>query len=369
MSDPASASFLRLLDLAHEHTPESRAHLVDSLGSFVVDRAETASPKEQGLAADILRKLLHDTEITVRRRLAERLAREESAPIELVCELARDDIEVARPILLESNMLKDAVLVEVVEQKTMQHRLAIAMRRRVSEAVSAALIEAGEDEVSRTLLENPGAKIDRVGFEKLVERSRHAPPLQEPLLRRHDLEPELAGRMYAWVSAALRRHIVQHFDVDPALLDRAIEDSLDAVAADHAKRAADGGPDERIAAALVERKDDDPTLLLNLLRAGEVALFEAMFARLTGLKATLARRAIYEPGGRALAVACRASGIDKPIYAAIFLLARKARPGDKSVDPKELPGALSFFDSLTEHAAAGMLATLRQASEARRAHA
>lgn len=369
MAQPASAQFLRLLDLAREHTPESRGRLVDSLGAFVVDRTENHSPAEQALAGDILRKLLHETELTVRRRLAERLAKEKLAPFDLVLELARDDIEVARPVLLESDVLRDSELVEVIQQKTMQHRLAIAMRQRVSEAVSAALVDSDEDEVAKTLLENPGAKIGRDSFEKLVERSRRSVPLHEPLLRRTDLEPELAGRMYAWVSAALRRHIAQNFDVDPSLLDRAIEDSLDAVAADHAKRAADGGPDQRIAAALVDRKDDDPSLLLNLLRAGEVALFEAMFARLTGLKPTLARRAIYEPGGRALAVACRASGIEKPIYAAIFLLARKARPGDKSVDPKELPGALSFYDSLTEHAAAGMLATLRQATESRRARA
>jgi len=369
MAEPASAQFLRLLDLAREHTPEARGRLVDSLGAFVVDRTETHSPKEQALAADILRKLLHDTEITVRKRLAERLGRERDAPFDLVVELARDDAEVARAVLLESDVLHDAQLVEVIEQKTMQHRLAIAMRRQVSEAVSAALVDSGEDDVACTLLENPGAKIGRDSFEKLVERSRRSTPLHEPLLRRHDLEPELAGRMYAWVSAALRRHIVQHFDVDPKLLDRAIEDSLDAVAADHAKRAAEGGSDDRIAAALVERRDDDPSLLLNLLRAGEVALFEAMFARLTALKPTLARRAIYEPGGRALAVACRASGIEKPIYAAIFLLARKARPGDKSVDPKELPAALAFFDSLNEAAAANMLDTLRTAGEARRAHA
>ena len=369
MGEPASPEFQRLLDLAREHTPEARALLVDSLGDFVTRRDEVHSAREQQLAADILHKLLADAELSVRRRLAERLAADPAAPLELVLELASDDIEVARPVLLENVALRDGDLIEVVRQKTMQHRLAIAMRRRVSEPVSAVLVDYGDDDVTQALLENPGAAIARASYAKLVDRSKIVAALHEPLLGRHDLEPELAGRMYAWVSVALRRHIVQHFDVDAALLDRAIQDSLDDVAEDHAKRAAEGGPPERLAAALAARRDDDPGLLLNLLRAGEVALFEAMFARLTGLRPTLARRAIYEPGGRALAVACRASGVEKGVFAAIFLLARKARPGDKSVDPKELPSALAFFDSLTATAASASLETLREAQAPRRLHA
>ncbi len=369
MGEPASPEFQRLLDLAREHTPEARTELIDSLGEFVTRRDEIHSAREQQLAADILHKLLAEAEISVRRHLAEQLAGNPAAPLALVLELARDDIEVARPVLLENVALRDGDLIEVVRQRTMQHRLAIAMRPKVSETISAALVDYGDDEVTQTLLENPGARIGRTSYEKLVERSRAVPSLHEPLLGRHDLEPELAGRMYAWVSVALRRHIVRNFDVDAALLDRAIQDSLDAVAEEHAKRAAEGGPPERLAAALATRREDDPDLLLNLLRAGEVALFEAMFARLTGLRPTLARRAIYEPGGRALAVACRASGVEKGVFAAIFLLARKARPGDKSVDPKELPSALAFFDSLTVAAAAATLETLREAQTPRRLHA
>ena len=63
----------------------------------------------------------------------------------------------------------------------------------------------------------------------------------------------------------------------------------------------------------------------------------------------------------------RASDIEKPIFAAIFLLARQARPGDKSVDPKELPTALSFFDTLDVSAARLTLEELRAAAERRAA--
>jgi len=173
--------------------------------------------------------------------------------------------------------------------------------------------------------------------------------------------------MYAWVSEALRRYIVRHFDVDPELLDAAVRDSLESAAAE--QRREQSAPSS-LTPALDEAYAEDPGVLINLLRAGEVGLFEAMFARITGLQPRLARRAVYEPGGRALAVACRASGIDKPIFAAIFLaaiflLARRARPGDKTVDPRELPSVLAFFDSLEPATAKQTLDHLKVAADRR----
>jgi uncharacterized protein (DUF2336 family) len=363
MDGSASAPFLRLLELARDRSPGARARIVDSIGSFIVDPPEGQNPREREIASDILRQLLRDAEMTVRRKLAERLAMEPTAPLDLVIQLASDEVEVARPVLLESLALRDSDLLEVVEHRTMRHRLAIAMRRQVSETVCAALVDAGEPEVARTLLENPGARIGRASFEKLVDRSRVETPLQEPLLNRADLDPALAMRMYAWVSVTLRRHIVRSFDVDQALLDGAIRDSLDTVAHEHTRQRADGSPAERIADRLADAHGDDPSLLLDLLRAGEIGLFEAMFSRVTGLKPLLARRTIYEPGGKTLAVACRASAIDKSIFAAIFLLTRQARPVDKAADPKELPTALAFFDAVEPETARRTLESLRFAAE------
>jgi hypothetical protein len=161
----------------------------------------------------------------------------------------------------------------------------------------------------------------------------------------------------------LRRHIVRSFDVDPALLDGAIRDSLDTVANEHTRQRASGSPTERIADRLADTHGEDPSLMLDLLRAGEIGLFEAMFSRITGLKPMVARRTIYEPGGKTLAVACRASAIDKSIFAAIFLLTRQARHADKPANPKELPTALAFFDAVEPETARRTLESLRFAAE------
>ncbi|MGQ0663748.1 MAG: DUF2336 domain-containing protein [Pseudomonadota bacterium] len=357
---PQDAAELReLLALAQEATPPARERLAHEVGQLLVRQPEALSEVERGLAADILASLIREVEMPIRRALAVRLARAPRVPRALLTRLANDEIEVARPILLESGLLEDDDLIEIVRQRTMQHRLAIAMRRQVSYAVSAALVEAGEDDVMRTLVENPNAPIARATLDFLVERSKTSSGLQAPLLHRHELEPEIAGRMYGWVSAALKRHIALNFDVDPAYLDRALEESLEEIIADHARAAALGDATTKLAEALAAGRLGDPSLLVRLVRAGEIALFEAAFAKFIRLPITLTRRMIYEPGARPLAVACRTCGFDKATFASLLLLSRQARPGDKSVDPDEIPSALAFFDAMTETKAQNILVRWR----------
>jgi uncharacterized protein (DUF2336 family) len=336
MANQDSARIRELVVLARDSAPAARTRLVAGIGDLMFDEVEPATVREKELAADILRFLVREAEVAVRRALADRLAREPKAPRDLIIALAHDDIAVARPVLTDCALLADADLIEVIHQRTLQHQLAITLRQQVSETVSAALVSTGNAEVMRSLVDNPKARIARRTYEILVEHSRSVETLQAPLVRRKDLDADLAARMYVWVSAALRKQIVLNFDVDPKLLDEALADSVKTVMVDHP---APGGhaPDVM---------GDDPRVLLQLLRAGEIAMFEALLARKTGLRLQLARRAFYEPGGRPLATACKAIGVEKAHFAAIFLLARQARPGDKIVDPGELNTILSYYDGL-----------------------
>jgi hypothetical protein len=99
---------------------------------------------------------------------------------------------------------------------------------------------------------------------------------------------------------------------------------------------------------------------VQLLRQGEVGLFVAALSEMTGLRLTLIRRLLFESGGEGLMTACRAIGLDKPNAAAIFLLTRRARPGDWAVDPRELARAMSIFDRVEPAAAQGVVARWRR---------
>jgi uncharacterized protein (DUF2336 family) len=339
-----------LLLLAQDKRPEGRASLAARMGDMILGTEFGAmSARERDLAEDILQRLLHDLEMPIRRALAERLASEDIAPRKLIVQLANDRIEVAWPVLLKSELLDDAELLNVVRTRTMQHRLAVARRARLPEIVTDALVRPGENEVTRAVLENKGAAIAYDTFETLVETSEADSDLQELILRREDLDPRLAGRMYAWVSEALRRHIVENFDVEPSLLDRAIDAALAEVVADHARAVALNGTIQRIRFALDRGELDDLATLLPLVRAGERALFESLFAKYLRVSIALGRRVLYEQGGCAFALACRGTHVDKGVFTEILMgLRAMSDPDAASFDPGQLFDALGYWDALDE---------------------
>jgi uncharacterized protein (DUF2336 family) len=356
----ASADIEALLTLAHDPTPAARQQLVGAVSDFMFRDDGELSAREREIAVDILRTLIRETETAIRRALADRLSREPTAPHELIVALANDEIDVAQPVLSDSVVLTDPDLLEVIKQRTLQHQLAIALRRGLSERVSAALVATGNESVMQSVLDNATARFDRSVLEAMVERSRTIERIRRPLLSREELDSRLASKMYSWVSAALRRHILYHYDVDADIVDRAMGDTITEIRHDQSRHNALADVADKIMQIFQGAALDDPRLLLRVLRAGEVALFEGLFAKFTGLSLRLARRAIYEPGGKPLAIVCRAAGVDKPNFASLFLLARQARPGDKSVDPQELPTVLNFFDGLSRLSAKQLVAKWRE---------
>jgi uncharacterized protein (DUF2336 family) len=352
-----------LLDLALDKSLESRRMLTATIGDLFTKQDKVLTERERALMSDILRKLIHDCEMAVRRDLAERLAKAPNPPHDLIVALANDDIEVAEPILMSSEVLRDTELIRVIRLRTQQHQLAIAMRRSLSEHVSDALVETGNVDVIKTLLENADAQISEATMEYLAEESRRVDTYQEPLLNRGDLKQELAERMYHWVSAALRSHILENFDIEPSRLDDQLEDVAQAIARDPEQHQAE--PDETrpatvLARRLVEKRKVTPDFLIQVLRQGEIRLFEALFGQMSGLKAPRLQGVLYDSGGEGLAIACRAMEMPKPTFATIFLLSRRGRPGTQFIDPRELSRALLIFDKMNPNAAVEVMKSWRR---------
>ena len=344
-----------LLALARDRSVAARNRLVEVL-SELFDGGVSALPEgERELMTQILERLIHEVEMSVRKALAERLAEDSNAPRSLIMMLANDDIPVAQPILTRSKALHDLDLMEIVSHRTLGHRLAVAMRETISPAVCDALVEGRETEVVSRVIANPGAEIAPPTLDKLVEESKEVAEYRGPLLERQDLDPKLARRMYWWVSAALRKHIVDNFHVDPATLDVKIEHTIKQILNEQRGNAISIEQATQLAEKLSASGSITPQLLVQALRRGEGELFTAMFAQYSGLRPVLIRRFILEPGGEGLAIACKALDIEKPDFVSLFLLSRQARPGDKVVDPTELASTVSLYDRINSDTAQKVL--------------
>ncbi len=339
-----SLSADELFDLARTKTKESRESLFVTVSDLFFNQDRVLSDRERALMGEMLRRLIHEVEMTVRRNLSMRMSGRSDAPHDLVVDLANDDFEVAHPILLSCDVLQDADLIEVIRHRTMEHQLSVAARKTVSKAVTEALVETGNEDVIATLLQNNGAGISREVMEYLVGESKRVDRYQNPLVQRGDLPPDLAQRMYWWVSAALRKHIVENFAIDTNELDEALDEA------------------ESLVDRLVDLGELTPPLLVKSLGQGEVALFETDLARLSGLRRQLVRRILYEPGGEGLAILCRALGIERDMFSTIFDLSRKAKDVKGAVESKELESVLGFFDKTKQWDAAKVLKRWQRSS-------
>src|SRR5262249_34023106 len=207
-----------------------------------------------------------------RRARGERRAAAATAQHEVAVAQANDEIEVAAPILLKSAALRDVELIEIIRHRSLEHQLTIAMRRAVSEPVAEALVETGSVDVIKTLLENGSARIAEATMAYLVDQSKTVDSFQEPILRRHDLSAKLAHKMYYWVSAALRQHIIENYEVQ---IDR-LDDTIEAVAKQTVAELRFNGdtpsPEApvELARRLAEANKITTQLLLQSLRQGEV---------------------------------------------------------------------------------------------------
>ena len=353
-----------LFQLARDKSVQGRAVLAGIISDLFDDRGDTLSDRERTLIFNILHGIIRDIEVSVRVNLSSRLASRADVPHDLVTQLANDEIDVAYPILTGSTVLRDIDLIDVIRLRTHEHQLALTLRNEISEEVSDALVETGQESTVESLLKNQNARISQSTMEYLVEQSRRVDTYQEPLLQRNDLKADLAKRMFMWVSAALRQHIIGRYGIDPQtvdlLLEKAALEEID-------KTVSDGGRGNRgagkLAGAMLDEGMITPEALVAALADGEVSLFMAMFARLTGLNEYLSARMVFEAGGEGMAISCKALGFPQSQFVSIFRMSRKARPNRKRNTKKDLRAILDLYERMTPEAARAVLHRWQRGSD------
>lgn len=134
--------------------------------------ADGYSDEQIAVFDDVFNCLIKQIETSAKALLASRLAPIPKAPPHLIHTLAFDDvIEVAAPVLSQSERLDDAALIANARVKSQGHLLAISKRKVLSGAVTDVLVERGNDEVVESTVNNPGAEFSESGFTRLVARA------------------------------------------------------------------------------------------------------------------------------------------------------------------------------------------------------
>lgn len=335
-----------LLRCAQDTSSEGRVRLATAVSSFF-DEHEL-NETEQRLAGEIIMNLVRQAEADLREALAERLSVQEKVPADLIVFFANDQISVAKSVLMHSPVLKDIDLLFIIQSQGEEHWRAIAGRPSISPAVADRLLDTRDPGTVLRLVDNQRTHLQKGAMKKVIRAAVTSEELHAPLLRRPEVDAEMATSLYMVVSQALREQIAARFPADRAAIDRAFEMLVQELT-NEARGKSDVLPEMKaLAVKFREREEITPDLMIKTLRRGQMGFFVALFAQKAGFEPDAVVRMIQKEGGKPFILTCRAIGMMKSEFASLFLLSRGIRTGDKIVDQRELAMALKYFDALKD---------------------
>ena len=339
-----------MLELARSSAPADRSRLLLSLADLC-ELQGCGGPGSETVVRDVFIGLVGRVELDIRARLASKLAKASWAPLELVLNLACDEIEVARPLLASCPLLGEPELVRLLVATAVDHQIEIARRPGLGPAVVSAILDQASPEVLTALAGNASADVGQLAMERLVAFSQRIAALRAPLTRHPALTPDLGAMLYAWVGETLRRTLSDRYALEGPEFEAAVRAAIseargapgDGASLEYDERAA---MDRRVVEKLKLGRQLRPGLLLRALRDGKLTLFTIALAELGGFTTDEVRQAMDAPSTELLSLACASVGVDRSAFPAIVGLVRslnRDRPGQEG-DGVGLSGAATLLD-------------------------
>jgi len=327
------SSAAQLLELARGKGVDDRRRLL--LGIAALCDATPPGAEASPILGEIFMVIARQAERDIRKALSDSLSSAEWAPPALIAMLALDEIEIARPVIANSPLLKDQDLLRVLVEATIEHQIEVARRPRISGRVADAIIDRGEPASLTALAGNKTAEVSEDALGRLIEQSRRVAALRAPLTRHPRLNDALATQLYQWVGQSLREAIGERFRVDESKLAEAIDavtrpappPGAEPLGLEPAEVTDHEEMERRLVAKLQSAGQLRAGFLIRAVREKRLSLFEHGIAALGGFPITHIRAAIVRPSPDALFLACAAVGIDRAVFPAVLEEIRKLNDG------------------------------------------
>ncbi|WP_245304030.1 DUF2336 domain-containing protein [Agrobacterium bohemicum] len=233
-------------------------------------------------AYDAMTYLLDDPSPKVRLALAGSLAYSEDAPRHIIFSLAQDQPEIACLVIINSPVLRDTDLVDLIGNGTPITRAMIAARPFLETGACAALAEIGEILEISVLLENRSAYITPFTLRRIADRHAQDAEIRDLLLQRDDLPADVRYAIVGHVGAALAASNLVCYAMTPHRARDIIRD-----ASETATVLIAGDVTGESMPVLVEHLrvggDLTPAFLMNTLCSGKLDFFAQAISNLSGL--------------------------------------------------------------------------------------
>ena len=337
-------------------TNSRRIEMLTRITDLFVGGAKRFSEDQIGVFDDVMVRLVATIEAKARARLSYRLAPIANAPTHVVNMLAfDDDIEVAEPVLTQSERIGERELLANAASKSQRHLAAIAQRKTLSEAVTEVLVERGDRNVVQSVVKNTGARFSDAGFRMLVKRSTGDDALATEVGRRSDIPRQHFLMLLEKASNAVRTRLAS----ENPLASAAVEGVVAEVAGGIRNDVRNASPDFAAAQAEVERQN-------RIRRIGEAEIYQ--YARERKFEETaialsllcdtpidVVERALLDPGAEIVLILAKVAGLSSTTTKAILLL----RATDRGMSANDLEQALASFNRLQPDTARRVLGFFR----------
>jgi len=351
-------SLSKLAELAKDKTSTGRQSLVTAVTDLFLSADEDNVEQVSLIFGDIVMRVLGQLENETRLALAKRVGGHKAAPHNLMMKLASDEIDIARPVLQDSPVLKSADLVEVAKTGSMDHLSAIADRPQLNEAVTEVLVDRGDSKVLTKVTSNPGAHFADQTFLRLVDKAKADPAIQTALAQRSDLPEDAARTLVPFLSEELTARI-KELAGDSTLVQVMAERAAAEVTARTRRAQQSREQLNQMIKDVTSGKtkiDEVVSLFAKSDRAAELGI---LLAKVSQLPAAGVSQLIYTERDKALSIICKASGVSQTAYKHILTMrAKQLVQGGM-----EINAALQRYSKLTDKSAEKSLGAIRASIE------
>lgn len=293
------------------------------------------------MAGDILLEMLFDADDEDRMFCARRLIPTQEAPRRVLRYLGLCTIDVAGPLLEQNPSLDDSDIAFILKRSTPAHAEAIARRKTLGPSVCDTLVEIGHVPAIRDMLESRRSFISETAMDDLMELSRDHTELCPLLIDREEMTPNHAMTIFWWAGEAERKKILLKYSADRSELIELCGDVF-AIAAEESW----ADPVARKTLQLIERRQRNRAAierspfesLEEAIEAAEKTGLNREMAQeighLAGIKPVTAAKILTDPGGEAIAVLCKGTGLKRHYLMRLWVaLKRPAEIGPGVLHP------------------------------------
>jgi uncharacterized protein (DUF2336 family) len=351
-----SSLILELEQALAAGTERHRVEMLTRITDLFLAGANRYSDIQINLFDEVMTKLTSAIEAKARARLAARLADRPNAPAGVIRKLASDDdIEVARPVLKDSQRLTDAELLAHARIKSQPHLLAISQRKSLSEAVTDVLVMRGDRQVAHSVARNAGARFSDAGFRILVRRSANDEGLALQVGARSDLPRQHFLSLLEQASATVRTRLAMENPRASAAVQNVLNEVIGGIRAETRKTSDSYANAREEVLALRRAGRLNESEIYRFAREGRFEHTALALSYICGIELDAVEHGLQEQGHEIVLILAKIAGFSSTGAKALLLL----KTADRGISAQDLDHALRSYDQLQTSTAERVLGFYR----------